>query len=72
MVYILKFVSFNQLLIYMYLCIQFDIVFFFNAVCDDLVYQFVTTPPISRYFSDLAQSIREQYVHLDSIVHAKE
>ncbi|KAK9289690.1 hypothetical protein L1049_007848 [Liquidambar formosana] len=29
-------------------------------VSDDMVYQFITTPPISEYFSDLVRSLREQ------------
>ncbi|PKI48254.1 hypothetical protein CRG98_031356, partial [Punica granatum] len=42
------------------------------SVSDDLVYEFIKTPPTEKYFSDLMQSIREQCVHLDSILHAQE
>ncbi|OAY42978.1 protein TRANSPARENT TESTA 9 isoform X2 [Manihot esculenta] len=37
-------------------------------VSDDMVYQFVSTPPASNYFSDLVHSLKEQCVHLDSLV----
>lgn len=42
------------------------------AVSDDMVYQFVTTPPASKYFSDLVSSLREQCLHLDTLVHSTE
>lgn len=42
------------------------------AVSDAMVYQFVTSPPVSEYFSDLVQSLREQCFHLDALVHDKE
>ncbi|XVF55836.1 hypothetical protein PTKIN_Ptkin06aG0068600 [Pterospermum kingtungense] len=41
-------------------------------VSDDMVYQFVTTPPASKYFSDLVSSLREQCLHLDTLVHSTE
>ncbi|XP_021289137.1 uncharacterized protein LOC110420226 isoform X2 [Herrania umbratica] len=41
-------------------------------VSDDMVYKFVTTPPASKYFSDLVSSLREQYLHLDALVHSTE
>ncbi|XVE75878.1 hypothetical protein DITRI_Ditri12bG0127100 [Diplodiscus trichospermus] len=41
-------------------------------VCDDMVYQFVTTPPASKYFSDLVSSLREKCRHLDAVVHYTE
>lgn len=41
-------------------------------VSDAMVYQFVTSPPVSEYFSDLVQSLREQCFHLDALVHDKE
>ncbi|OMO68546.1 hypothetical protein COLO4_29595 [Corchorus olitorius] len=41
-------------------------------VSDDMVYQFVTTPPASKYFSDLVSSLREQCLHLDALVHSTE
>ncbi|XWS59406.1 hypothetical protein CRYUN_Cryun08bG0119100 [Craigia yunnanensis] len=41
-------------------------------VSDDLVYQFITTPPASKYFSDLVSSLREQCLHLDTLVHSTE
>ncbi|CAK7341991.1 unnamed protein product [Dovyalis caffra] len=41
-------------------------------VCDDMVYQFITTPPVSKYFSDLVHSLKEQCIHLDNVVHASE
>ena len=37
-----------------------------------MVYQFITTPPISQYFSDLVLGIRRQCTHLDALVHATE
>ncbi|GAB2272129.1 hypothetical protein Dimus_006949 [Dionaea muscipula] len=39
-------------------------------VSDDIVYQYVTNPPVSEYFSDLVLSLREQCLQLDAIVHA--
>ncbi|PSS24406.1 Protein CLEC16A like [Actinidia chinensis var. chinensis] len=39
-------------------------------VSDDMVYQFITTPPVSQYFSDLVLSIRKQCTHLDALVDA--
>ncbi|XP_011046874.1 PREDICTED: uncharacterized protein LOC105141380 isoform X2 [Populus euphratica] len=41
-------------------------------VSDDTVYQFITTPPVSSYFSDLIHSLKEQFTHLDNLVHALE
>ncbi|GAV57330.1 FPL domain-containing protein [Cephalotus follicularis] len=37
-------------------------------VSDDLVYQFVSTPPVSQYFSDIVHNIRQQCNHLDVLV----
>ncbi|XP_058209807.1 protein TRANSPARENT TESTA 9-like isoform X1 [Rhododendron vialii] len=37
-------------------------------VGDDMVYQFVTAPPVSQYFSDLILRIKKQCLHLDSLV----
>ncbi|KAK3226976.1 hypothetical protein Dsin_006838 [Dipteronia sinensis] len=37
-------------------------------VSDGMVFQFVTTPPISKYFSDLVHTLREKCVHLDGLV----
>ncbi|GAB4833270.1 hypothetical protein Ancab_031517 [Ancistrocladus abbreviatus] len=37
-------------------------------VSDDMVYQFITSPPASEYFSDLVLSLRKQCLQLDSIV----
>ncbi|XP_050243728.1 protein TRANSPARENT TESTA 9-like isoform X2 [Quercus robur] len=42
------------------------------AVSDDMVYQFITTPPVSNYFSDLVCRLKEQCVHLDTLLHSKE
>nr|GME02380.1 protein TRANSPARENT TESTA 9-like isoform X1 [Ipomoea batatas] len=42
-----------------------------GAVCDDMVYQFITTPPVSDYFSDLVLYLRKRCFHLDKIVHDK-
>lgn len=39
-------------------------------VSDDMVYQFVTSPPASQYFSDLVYSLREKCLHLDGLVQA--
>ncbi|XP_062166676.1 protein TRANSPARENT TESTA 9-like isoform X2 [Alnus glutinosa] len=41
-------------------------------VCDDMIYQFITTPPVSNYFSDLVCRLRHQCFHLDTLLHAKE
>ncbi|XWS66592.1 hypothetical protein CRYUN_Cryun05aG0213000 [Craigia yunnanensis] len=41
-------------------------------VSDDMIYQFVTTPPASKYFSDLVSSLREQCLYLDALVHSTE
>ncbi|KAG5553232.1 hypothetical protein RHGRI_011181 [Rhododendron griersonianum] len=41
-------------------------------VGDDMVYQFVTAPPVSQYFSDLILSIKKQCLHLDSLVDVTE
>lgn len=40
------------------------------AVSDDMVYQYITTPPTSKYFSNLVLSLKEQCFHLDTLVHA--
>ncbi|XP_031283704.1 protein TRANSPARENT TESTA 9-like isoform X2 [Pistacia vera] len=42
------------------------------AVSDDMVYQFVATPPASKYFSDLVHSLREKCILLDGLVKATE
>ncbi|KAL9662190.1 hypothetical protein QQ045_027022 [Rhodiola kirilowii] len=42
------------------------------SVSDDMVYQYVTTPPISEYFSDLAKRLRNQCFRLDAVVQTKE
>lgn len=36
-----------------------------------MVYQFITTPPVSDYFSDLVLYLRKRCFHLDKIVHDK-
>ncbi|XP_038719576.1 protein TRANSPARENT TESTA 9-like isoform X2 [Tripterygium wilfordii] len=41
-------------------------------VSDDMVYKFVTTPPSSKYFSDLVHSLKDHCIHLDELVHATE
>ncbi|KAJ0089225.1 hypothetical protein Patl1_32691 [Pistacia atlantica] len=41
-------------------------------VSDDMVYQFVATPPASKYFSDLVHSLREKCILLDGLVKATE
>ncbi|XP_039042694.1 protein TRANSPARENT TESTA 9-like isoform X2 [Hibiscus syriacus] len=41
-------------------------------ICDDNVYQFITTAPASIYFSDLVYSLREQCLQLDALVHSIE
>ncbi|XP_021816875.1 uncharacterized protein LOC110759147 isoform X2 [Prunus avium] len=41
-------------------------------VSDDMVYQYITTPPVSKYFSDLVSSLSNQFFHLDALVHATE
>lgn len=37
-----------------------------------MVYQFVTAPPVSQYFSDLILSIKKQCLHLDALVNVTE
>lgn len=37
-----------------------------------MVYQYITTPPVSKYFSDLVSSLSNQFFHLDALVHATE
>ncbi|KAK6942547.1 CLEC16A/TT9, N-terminal [Dillenia turbinata] len=39
-------------------------------VSDDMVFQYLTTPPASKYFLDLVLSMREQCIHLDGLVQA--
>ncbi|KAK6944099.1 CLEC16A/TT9, N-terminal, partial [Dillenia turbinata] len=39
-------------------------------VGDDMVFQYLTTPPVSKYFSDLVLSMREQCIHIDGLVQA--
>ncbi|XP_050380815.1 protein TRANSPARENT TESTA 9-like isoform X2 [Argentina anserina] len=39
-------------------------------VSDDMVYQYITAPPVSKYFSDLVASLKEQFFHLDTLVQA--
>ncbi|KAA8516800.1 hypothetical protein F0562_017090 [Nyssa sinensis] len=41
-------------------------------VSDDTVHQFITSPPVSEYFSDLVLSLRRQCFHLDDLVNAAE
>ncbi|XP_015898856.3 protein TRANSPARENT TESTA 9 isoform X1 [Ziziphus jujuba] len=41
-------------------------------VSDDMVYQYITTPPVSKYFSNLVLSLKEQCLHLDALVLAEE
>ncbi|KAL5808652.1 hypothetical protein ACOSQ3_029343 [Xanthoceras sorbifolium] len=41
-------------------------------VSDDMVYKFVTTPPVSKYFSDLVHALREKCIYLDGLVQATE
>ncbi|KAJ8754747.1 hypothetical protein K2173_012136 [Erythroxylum novogranatense] len=38
-------------------------------VSDDMVHQFITSLPVSKYFMDLVYSLKEQSVHLDNLVH---
>lgn len=45
---------------------------FAYAVSDDMVFQFITTPPVSKYFSDVVCRLRKQCLHLDAFLHAKE
>ncbi|WJX17889.1 hypothetical protein P8452_07748 [Trifolium repens] len=40
-------------------------------VSDDMVYQFILTPPVSEYFSDLVHRLRELCFCLDVILHDK-
>ncbi|KAB1203036.1 Protein CLEC16A [Morella rubra] len=41
-------------------------------VSDDMVFQFIATPPASKYFLDLVCRLRQQCLHLDTLLHAKE
>ncbi|KAI5318878.1 PREDICTED: CLEC16A [Prunus dulcis] len=41
-------------------------------VSDDMVYQYITSAPVSKYFSDLVSSLSNQFFHLDALVHATE
>ncbi|KAK7268074.1 hypothetical protein RIF29_20760 [Crotalaria pallida] len=41
-------------------------------VSDDMVYQFISTPPVSEYFSDLVQRLRDLCFRLDTFVCDKE
>ncbi|KAM1524010.1 hypothetical protein ACFX10_008657 [Malus domestica] len=43
----------------------------YNA-SDDMVYQYITTPPVSRYFSDMVSSLSKKFFHLDALVHNAE
>ncbi|KAL6997979.1 hypothetical protein U1Q18_008103, partial [Sarracenia purpurea var. burkii] len=38
------------------------------VLSDDMVYEFVATPPVSQYFSDLIMRTKKQCVRLDAIV----
>ncbi|EXC01921.1 hypothetical protein L484_018833 [Morus notabilis] len=42
------------------------------AVCDDMVHQYITTPPVSKYFSDMVLRVRHQCFNLDVLVHASQ
>ncbi|KAM7264710.1 hypothetical protein ACFE04_002393 [Oxalis oulophora] len=37
-------------------------------VSNDMVYKFVTTPPVSQYFSNTIHNFREQCSHLDALI----
>ncbi|KAL5545751.1 hypothetical protein UlMin_005438 [Ulmus minor] len=37
-------------------------------VSDDMVFRYITTPPVSKYFSDLVLSLQKQCVHLDDLL----
>ncbi|XP_057423572.1 protein TRANSPARENT TESTA 9-like isoform X2 [Lotus japonicus] len=40
-------------------------------VSDDMVCQFISTPPVSEYFSDLVHRLRDLYFGLDAFLHDK-
>nr|KYP73830.1 Protein CLEC16A [Cajanus cajan] len=40
-------------------------------VSDDLVYQFISTPPVSEYFTDLVRKLRDLCFRLDAFVYDK-
>lgn len=40
------------------------------AVSDDMVYAFITTPPVSEYFSELVLNLRQHCFSLDALVNA--
>lgn len=42
------------------------------AVSDDMVYPFVATPPVSKYYSDLVHSLKDKFIHLDGLVKVTE
>lgn len=52
-----------------YLLLQY---LFGYAVSDDTIYQFVTMPPVSNYFSDLVINLKKKCIYLDGLVRAIE
>ncbi|KAI9122362.1 hypothetical protein K1719_007051 [Acacia pycnantha] len=40
-------------------------------VSDNMVFQFITTPPVSKYFSDLVCGLRDICFHLDACLHSR-
>lgn len=36
-----------------------------------MVYQFITTPPVSEYFSDLVDRLSDLCFHLDALLHSR-
>ncbi|KAL5976487.1 hypothetical protein ACLOJK_020820 [Asimina triloba] len=53
-----------------YLLVKVHKYHFGYAVCDDMVYAFITRPPVSDYFSDLVLNMKQQCLHLDILVNA--
>lgn len=42
-----------------------------STVSDDMVYQFILTPPVSEYFSDLVHRLRDLCFRLDAFLYDK-
>jgi protein CLEC16A len=70
--YLLQVEDIRQILVISYICGTWQQYLFDYAVSDDMVFQFITTPPVSTYFSDLVCRLKEQCFHLDTLLHSKE
>ena len=70
--YLLQVEDICQILVIRYICGTWQQYPFDYAVSDDMVFQYITTPPVSTYFSDLVCRLKEQCFHLDTLLHSKE